>query len=80
MGQISSLVNLLNSPPDWLKDQPDLLDKLRDRVIFFENYNIYEAPFLFQGADGVFMLSDKNKEAAATGFMKGQMNGKGMFM
>lgn len=52
------------------------LDKdLADRVIFISNYNVWEAPRMFQGADGAVMLSDDGREASATGFMKSQLNG-----
>jgi glucan phosphorylase len=49
--------------------------ELRDRLIFFENYNVLEAPRLFRMADGSMMLSDDGREAAATGFQKAQLNG-----
>lgn len=49
--------------------------RLKERVIFFENYNIWEAPRLFQGADFSVMLADDGREASATGFQKAQMNG-----
>lgn len=58
------LVDFLN------KDQ-----ELGDRVIFLQNYNVWEAPRLFYGADASIMLSDDGREASATGFMKAQMNG-----
>jgi starch phosphorylase len=46
-----------------------------DRVVFLQNYNVWEAPRLFHGADASIMLSDDGREASATGFMKAQMNG-----
>ena len=49
-----------------------------ERVVFLHNYNIWEAPQLFYGADGSIMLSDDGREASATGFMKAQMNGAGV--
>lgn len=58
------LVDFLN------KDQ-----ELGDRVVFLQNYNVWEAPRLFHGADASVMLSDDGREASATGFMKAQMNG-----
>ncbi|MFH1858105.1 MAG: glycogen/starch/alpha-glucan phosphorylase [Candidatus Omnitrophota bacterium] len=48
---------------------------LRGRILFFENYNIWEAPRLYQGADFSIVLADAGREAAATGFQKAQMNG-----
>jgi glucan phosphorylase len=59
----------------------DLLDhttrdsELRDRVIVLDNYNIWDAPKLFQGVDATIMLADDGREASATGFMKAQANG-----
>ncbi|MBI4396189.1 MAG: glycogen/starch/alpha-glucan phosphorylase [Elusimicrobia bacterium] len=61
---VYSLTELLN------RDQ-----ELGDRVVFIQNFNVWEAPRLFHGADGAIMLSDDGREASATGFMKSQMNG-----
>jgi glucan phosphorylase len=61
---VYNLVDLLNKDRD-----------LGDRVVFLQNYNIWEAPRMFHGADASVMLSDDGREASATGFMKAQMNG-----
>ncbi|HRY29825.1 MAG TPA: glycogen/starch/alpha-glucan phosphorylase [Elusimicrobiota bacterium] len=61
---VYGLVELLN------EDQ-----ELGDRIIFLDNYNVWEAPKLFHAADGAIMLADDGREASATGFMKAQMNG-----
>ncbi|HRZ87266.1 MAG TPA: glycogen/starch/alpha-glucan phosphorylase [bacterium] len=56
----------------------DLIQKhpeLENQVIFLDNFNIWEAPNIFSGIDASIMVSDAGKEAAATGFMKAQMNG-----
>jgi glucan phosphorylase len=56
----------------------DLIQKhpeLEDQVIILDNFNIWEAPKIFPGIDASIMVSDVGKEAAATGFMKAQMNG-----
>lgn len=50
-------------------------EELGERVVFLHNYNVWEAPRLFHGADASIMLSDDGREASATGFMKAQMNG-----
>ncbi len=50
-------------------------EELGERVVFLHNFNVWEAPRLFWGADGAIMLSDDGREASATGFMKAQMNG-----
>lgn len=50
-------------------------DELGDRVVFLDNFNVWEAPRLFHAADGAIMLANDGREASATGFMKAQMNG-----
>jgi len=50
--------------------------RLQGRVIFFDNYNVWEAPRLFRLAHASVMLADEGQEAAATGFMKAQRRGK----
>ncbi len=61
---VYNLVEMLN------QDQ-----ELGDRIVFLDNFNAYEAPRLYQAADGAVMLADDGREASATGFMKSQMNG-----
>jgi glycosyltransferase involved in cell wall biosynthesis len=52
------------------------IDKaLQERIVFLDNFNVWMAPRLFQGADAAIMLADDGREAAATGFMKAQVNG-----
>jgi glucan phosphorylase len=48
---------------------------LQKQIVPIHNFNILEAPLLFQGADASIMLADDTREASATGFMKAQMNG-----
>ncbi|MGQ0645697.1 MAG: glycogen/starch/alpha-glucan phosphorylase [Elusimicrobiota bacterium] len=62
-GMVYNLVELLN------KD-----DAMGERVVFLDNFNVWEAPRLYQAADGAVMLADDGREASATGFMKAQMN------
>lgn len=67
-----------NQAQDIVYDLLDLVEKnevLRDRIIFVDNFNIWEAPLLYQGADASIMMADDTREASATGFMKAQMNG-----
>ncbi|MFA5975085.1 MAG: glycogen/starch/alpha-glucan phosphorylase [Elusimicrobiota bacterium] len=53
------------------------LDKmLQERIVFLDNFNVWMAPHLFQGADAAIMLADDGREASATGFMKAQINGE----
>jgi len=47
---------------------------LEDRVTTIENYNIREAPILFQAMSGVVMIADEFLEASATSMMKGATN------
>ncbi|MFH1379386.1 MAG: glycogen/starch/alpha-glucan phosphorylase [bacterium] len=56
---------------DFLAEHPDI----ENRIVFLDNYNVWEAPKLFVGIDATIMMSDKGKEASATGFMKAQLNG-----
>ncbi len=51
----------------------DLL--LKERIVLLDNFNVWMAPHLFHGADAAIMLADDGREAAATGFMKAQLNG-----
>ncbi len=48
---------------------------LKERILLLDNFNVWMAPKLFQGADAAIMLADDGREAAATGFMKAQVNG-----
>jgi glucan phosphorylase len=48
---------------------------LQERVVFLDNFNVWMAPRIFQGCDAAVMLADDGREAAATGFMKAQLNG-----
>jgi len=48
---------------------------LKERIVLLDNFNVWMAPRLFQGADAAIMLADDGREAAATGFMKAQVNG-----
>jgi starch phosphorylase len=49
--------------------------QLQERIVFLDNFNVWMAPRLFQGADATIMLADDGREASATGFMKAQING-----
>lgn len=56
---------------DCLSAYPDV----ENHIAMLDNYNVWEAPRLFHGIDATIMMSDKGKEASATGFMKAQVNG-----
>jgi glycogen phosphorylase len=48
---------------------------LQERIIILDNFNVWMASRIFQGCDAAVMLADDGREAAATGFMKAQLNG-----
>lgn len=48
---------------------------LQERMVLLDNFNVWMAPRLFHGCDACVMLADDGREAAATGFMKAQLNG-----
>jgi len=58
-----------------LLDRLSTNERLRDRIVFLDNFNVWMAPRLFHGADAAVMLADDGREASATGFMKAQLNG-----
>jgi glucan phosphorylase len=67
-----------NHAQDIVYDLFDLLEKdeaLQQRIIFVDNFNVWEAPLIYMGSDGSIMLADDTREASATGFMKAQVNG-----
>ncbi len=67
-----------NHAQDIVYDLLDALEKepaLQTRIVTIDNFNVWEAPILYQGVDGSIMLADDTREASATGFMKAQMNG-----
>lgn len=48
---------------------------LQGHFAFIENYNVYDAAYMFRAMAGVVMLSDEFLEASATSMMKGVVNG-----
>lgn len=59
-------------------DLLDLIQKYPETerlLILLDNFNVWEAPRLYKGIDAAVMISNKGREAAATGFMKAQLNG-----
>jgi glucan phosphorylase len=58
-----------------LLDLISLDPMLQERIVLLDNFNVWMAPHLFQGADAAIMLADDGREASATGFMKAQLNG-----
>jgi glucan phosphorylase len=67
-----------NHAQDIVYDLLEMLNNdevLQRRVVPIDNFNIWEAPILYRGADAAVMIADDTREASATGFMKAQMNG-----
>ncbi len=67
-----------NHAQDIVYDLLDILEKdpgLQNRIVTIDNFNVWDAPTIYQGVDGTIMLADDTREASATGFMKAQMNG-----
>ncbi|MFA5859508.1 MAG: glycogen/starch/alpha-glucan phosphorylase [Elusimicrobiota bacterium] len=58
-----------------LLDQVAVYPRLEEQIVVLDNYNVWEAPKMFHGADASIMISDAGREASATGFMKAQLNG-----
>lgn len=66
-----------NHAQDIVYDLLEIMQKdkaIESQVLFVDNFNVWEAPLLFQGADAAIMMADDTREASATGFMKAQMN------
>lgn len=74
-GRIHQNDNLSQNVVFHLLDLVGRDPEIKDRVMVLDNYNIWEAPNLFHGADATIMLADDGREASATGFMKAQLNG-----
>lgn len=58
-----------------LLDMIQKYPQLEDRLVLLDNFNVWEASRIFKGVDAAIMISNKGREASATGFMKAQMNG-----
>ena len=66
----------------WAKDQVARLEtlvasdpRLQRQILILRDYNVWDAPVLFQGADFVTMISNPRDEAASTGPSKGGVGG-----